>query len=520
MTTLDLIGSSPKFRAVLMDVDRIAPADSAVLIQGETGTGKEVIARAIHEASPRRNHRFVALNCAAIPSALLESELFGHEKGAFTGAWAQTKGRFQMADGGTLFLDEIGDMPLELQPKLLRALQEREFERLGGAQSVRVNVRVVAATNQDLGQLVSKKQFRADLFYRLNVIPICLPPLRERVHDILPLTEFFVAKFAASLNRPIDSIPDEVVEVLKAYDWPADPADGGEARHRRTVSPPGRARRRGPDAAGQRGRRRCRGGALVDEGIGRPCTPPGPGGATFNGNGKSSANGHGAPGAQRRAGQPAPIGTSDSARTPVGGAPIAAWPAGTPGPRPGRARATGRRAAMAAAAPQRRLGVPACRSPGRGPARALPPGSTRRGPVPAGPVPPPGQSRPTPAYPQWPQPPAAAAGGAPTAAPAARARRRGADPTAVPEAPRPARPGTPLRPLPSRSTRWARPPWARFRRGSRCPSRLSEPLATPRLRGRCRMPRSAAPGRSRQPVEPCAVWTARVWFPSTCPGNR
>ncbi len=220
MTTLDLIGSSPKFRAVLMDVDRIAPADSAVLIQGETGTGKEVIARAIHEASPRRNHRFVALNCAAIPSALLESELFGHEKGAFTGAWAQTKGRFQMADGGTLFLDEIGDMPLELQPKLLRALQEREFERLGGAQSVRVNVRVVAATNQDLGQLVSKKQFRADLFYRLNVIPICLPPLRERVHDILPLTEFFVAKFAASLNRPIDSIPDEVVEVLKAYDWP------------------------------------------------------------------------------------------------------------------------------------------------------------------------------------------------------------------------------------------------------------------------------------------------------------
>src|SRR5271170_6535529 len=220
MTTLDLIGSSPKFQTLLTEVERVAPVDSAVLIQGETGTGKEVIARAIHEASPRRSHRFVALNCAAIPSALLESELFGHERGAFTGAWAQTKGRFQMADGGTLFLDEIGDMPLELQPKLLRALQEREFERLGSSQTVQVNVRVVAATNQDLGQLVSRKLFRADLFYRLNVIPICLPPLRERVQDILPLTQFFVAKFAARLNKTIDSIPDEVVEVLKAHDWP------------------------------------------------------------------------------------------------------------------------------------------------------------------------------------------------------------------------------------------------------------------------------------------------------------
>jgi formate hydrogenlyase transcriptional activator len=220
MTTLDLIGSSPKFRALLTDVAKVAPVDSAVLIQGETGTGKEVIARAIHEASPRRHNRFVALNCAAIPSALLESELFGHERGAFTGACTQTKGRFQMAEGGTLFLDEIGDMPLELQPKLLRALQEREFERLGSTQTVRVNVRVVAATNQDLGQLVSKKLFRADLFYRLNVIPICLPPLRERVQDILALTEFFVAKFAASLNKPIDLIPDEVMTILQAHDWP------------------------------------------------------------------------------------------------------------------------------------------------------------------------------------------------------------------------------------------------------------------------------------------------------------
>jgi len=220
MPTIDLIGSSPKFQALLTEVARVAPVDSAVLIQGETGTGKEVIAKAIHEGSPRRHNRFVALNCAAIPRELLESELFGHERGAFTGACTQTKGRFQMADGGTLFLDEIGDMPLELQPKLLRALQEREFERLGSTQTVRVNVRVVAATNQDLGQLVSKKLFRADLFYRLNVIPICLPPLRERVQDILALTEFFVAKFAASLNKPIDLIPDEVMTILQAHDWP------------------------------------------------------------------------------------------------------------------------------------------------------------------------------------------------------------------------------------------------------------------------------------------------------------
>jgi transcriptional regulator with GAF, ATPase, and Fis domain len=220
MTSSNLIGSSPKFRAVLTDVERIAPVDSAVLIQGETGTGKDVIARAIHEASPRRNQRFVALNCAAIPSALFESELFGHERGAFTGACTQVQGRFQMADRGTLFLDEIGDMPLELQPKLLRALQEQEFERLGSTHTIRVNVRVVAATNQDLAELVSKKLFRADLFYRLNVIPLFLPPLRERVQDIPALTEFFVEKFAARLNKPIELIPDEVMAVLKAHDWP------------------------------------------------------------------------------------------------------------------------------------------------------------------------------------------------------------------------------------------------------------------------------------------------------------
>ena len=220
MATLDLIGSSPKFQAVLTEMERVAPVDSAVLIHGETGTGKEVIARTIHEASPRCNNRFVALNCAAIPGALIESELFGHERGAFTGACRQTKGRFQTADGGTLFLDEIGDMPLELQPKLLRALQEQEFERLGSTHTIRVNVRVVAATNQDLAELVSKKLFRADLFYRLNVIPLFLPPLRERVQDIPALTEFFVEKFAARLNKPIELIPDEVMAVLKAHDWP------------------------------------------------------------------------------------------------------------------------------------------------------------------------------------------------------------------------------------------------------------------------------------------------------------
>ena len=220
MAILDLIGSSLKFRAVLNHIDTIASADSAVLIQGETGTGKELIARAIHEASPRRQHRFVALNCAAIPAALLENELFGHERGAFTGAFAQTNGRFQQADQGTLFLDEIGDLPLELQPKLLRVLQESEFERLGGSQPIRVNARVVAATNQNLEQLVSAKQFRVDLYYRLNIIPITLPPLRERIEDIPLLAQYFVEKFSARLHKPIHIIPEDVIEVLQAHDWP------------------------------------------------------------------------------------------------------------------------------------------------------------------------------------------------------------------------------------------------------------------------------------------------------------
>src|SRR4051794_39633122 len=183
MGNLDLIGYSGKIWALLYGVSMVAPVDSAVLIQGETGTGKEVIARAIHDASPRRKNRFVALNCAAIPGTLLESELFGYEKGAFTGAVSQTLGRFQTADRGTLFLDEIGDLPMELQPKLLRVLQDKQIERLGGGQTVHVDVRIIAATNQDLEQMVREKKFRADLYYRLHVFPITLPPLRDRRED-------------------------------------------------------------------------------------------------------------------------------------------------------------------------------------------------------------------------------------------------------------------------------------------------------------------------------------------------
>lgn len=220
MANLDLIGSSTTFRALLDKVNMVAPVDSAVLIQGETGTGKEVIGRVIHEASARRKNRFVALNCAAIPTALFESELFGYEKGAFTGAVAQTVGRFQAADGGTLFLDEIGDLPLELQPKLLRVLQEKQFERLGGGHTLNVDVRVIAATNQDLETMVEERKFRADLYYRLNVFPLTLPPLRDRLEDIPLLVEHFVRKFAKQQSKAIDTIPDEVMEALEDCDWP------------------------------------------------------------------------------------------------------------------------------------------------------------------------------------------------------------------------------------------------------------------------------------------------------------
>jgi formate hydrogenlyase transcriptional activator len=220
MATAELIGSSPRFRALLNDVDIVATVDCAVLLRGETGTGKEVVARAIHDASSRRHRPFVALNCAAMPSGLIESELFGHERGAFTGAITQTIGRFQAADHGTLFLDEIGDLPLELQPKLLRVLQEQRFERLGSAQTSQVDVRVIAATNQDLWGMVQERTFRADLYYRLNVFPIELPPLRERSADIEPLLWHFVGKSARQQGKTIDRIQDSDLKLLKSYDWP------------------------------------------------------------------------------------------------------------------------------------------------------------------------------------------------------------------------------------------------------------------------------------------------------------
>jgi formate hydrogenlyase transcriptional activator len=220
MANSELIGSSPKFRAVLDEINMVAPVDSAVLVRGETGTGKEVIAQAIHDASPRRRNQFVAINCAAIPATLIESELFGHERGAFTGAMTPRVGRFQLADRGTLFLDEIGDLPLELQPKLLRVLQEQRFERLGGNQTVQVNVRVIAATNQDLWGMVQERKFRADLYYRLNVFPITLPPLRERRADVPLLAAYFVRKFAERLCKPIPYIPDDVMAALTNHDWP------------------------------------------------------------------------------------------------------------------------------------------------------------------------------------------------------------------------------------------------------------------------------------------------------------
>ena len=220
MAITNLIGSSPKFRALLEEINMVAPVDSAVLLRGETGAGKEVVAQAIHAASPRRQQQFVAINCAAIPAALLESELFGHERGAFTGAVTPREGRFQAADRGTLFLDEIGDLPLELQPKLLRVLQERQIERLGSSRTIPVNVRVIAATNQDLWGMVQEKKFRADLYYRLNVFPINLPPLRERDGDIPLLASHFVRKFAERQRKSIDCIPEDVMEALESHPWP------------------------------------------------------------------------------------------------------------------------------------------------------------------------------------------------------------------------------------------------------------------------------------------------------------
>jgi formate hydrogenlyase transcriptional activator len=215
-----IIGQNSGLKAVLRHVETVAPSDSTVLILGETGTGKELIARAIHQASKRNARTFVKLNCAAIPTGLLESELFGHERGAFTGAIAQKIGRLELANGGTLFLDEVGDIPVELQPKLLRALQEREFERLGSTRTQKVDLRLIAATNRDLSAMIQEKQFRSDLYYRLNVFPIRIPPLRERVDDIPGLTRYFVSKFAKKMDKQIEAISSSSMNALQQWSWP------------------------------------------------------------------------------------------------------------------------------------------------------------------------------------------------------------------------------------------------------------------------------------------------------------
>jgi transcriptional regulator with GAF, ATPase, and Fis domain len=215
-----IIGDSPALESVLEQVQRVAPTDSTVLVEGETGTGKELIARAIHQLSSRCGHAFVRLNCAAIPLDLLESELFGHERGAFTGAIAQKIGRFELADGGTLFLDEVGDIPGPLQPKLLRVLQEQEFERLGSTRTIRANVRLVAATNRDLAQMVERERFRVDLYYRLNVFPILLPPLRDRREDIPALVMHFVEVVSRKIGKRVDGIPPATMAAFEAHEWP------------------------------------------------------------------------------------------------------------------------------------------------------------------------------------------------------------------------------------------------------------------------------------------------------------
>jgi two-component system response regulator HydG len=215
-----MIGTSPVFRRVLTLIEQIADSSATVLIQGESGTGKELVARAVHERSPRRAGPFVAVNCAALPETLLESELFGYEKGAFTGAAGRKEGRFELADGGTLFLDEVADLSPVTQPKILRVLQEGEFERLGGTRTIKVDVRIVTATNQDLAQLVREKKFREDLYYRLNVITINVPPLRDRPEDIRPLAEHFLRVYAAKNNRKLEGFSVEAMRRLESYTWP------------------------------------------------------------------------------------------------------------------------------------------------------------------------------------------------------------------------------------------------------------------------------------------------------------
>src|SRR5947208_3177340 len=237
----DIIGESTALRRVLKEVETVASTDATVLILGETGTGKDLVARALHDLSPRRARTLVKLNCAAIPTGLLESELFGHEKGAFTGAIAHKIGRFELAHQGTLFLDEVGDIPPELQPKLLRALQEQEFERLGSTRTVRVDVRLVAATNRDLAQMVGDGRFRGDLYYRLNVFPVVLPPLRERREDIPMLARFFTQRFARRMGRRIETIPAAVMDGLVRYPWPGNVREMQNVIERAVILSPGPA---------------------------------------------------------------------------------------------------------------------------------------------------------------------------------------------------------------------------------------------------------------------------------------
>lgn len=235
----DIVGESAALRRVLKHVETVASTDSTVLIRGETGTGKELVARAIHDLSTRRDRTFVKLNCAAIPTGLLESELFGHERGAFTGAIVQKVGRFELAHQGTLFLDEVGDIPLELQPKLLRVLQEQEFERLGGTRTIRVDVRLVAATNRDLAQMATEGRFRSDLYYRLNVFPLLLPPLRERTDDIPRLVRHFAQRFARRMGRRIETIAPDVMETLVRYPWPGNIRELQNVVERAVILSPG-----------------------------------------------------------------------------------------------------------------------------------------------------------------------------------------------------------------------------------------------------------------------------------------
>jgi formate hydrogenlyase transcriptional activator len=239
----EIVGESAALRRVLKEVETVAPTDSTVLVRGETGTGKELIARALHQLSARRERTFVRINCAAIPTGLLESELFGHEKGAFTGAIVQRVGRFELAHQGTLFLDEVGDIPLELQPKLLRVLQEQEFERLGSTRTIKVDVRLVAATHRDLAQMAADGEFRSDLFYRLNVFPVHLPPLRERRQDIPRLVRHFAQKAARRMGRSIETIPAEAMDALVQYPWPGNIRELENVIERAVILSPGSALR-------------------------------------------------------------------------------------------------------------------------------------------------------------------------------------------------------------------------------------------------------------------------------------